>query len=110
MTGREGVQGATLGDLFMPTDRHALAYPYFTPSLDVRYVPAADLLDGSYDPDNLRNGLVLLGVTGLGLVDEKQTPLGLMPGVEVGAQLLESMLTGNLLHRPRCASKKSKSR
>ena len=85
MTGREGVQGATFSDLFMPTDRHALAYPYFTPSLDVRYVPAADLLDGSYDPANLRNGLVLLGVTGLGLVDEKQTPLGLMPGVEVGA-------------------------
>ncbi|MGO9060141.1 MAG: SpoIIE family protein phosphatase [Candidatus Binataceae bacterium] len=100
VTGREGVRGATLGDLFMPTDRHALAYPYFTPSLDVRYVPAGDLLDGSYDPDNLRNALVLLGVTGLGLVDEKQTPLGLMPGVEVGAQLLESILTGNLLHRP----------
>ena len=100
VSGREGVQGATFSDLFMPTDRHALAYPYFTPSLDVRYVPAAALLNGSYDPANLRNGLVFLGVTGLGLVDEKQTPLGLMPGVEVGAQLLESMLTGNLLHRP----------
>lgn len=100
VTGREGVRGAVLGDLFMPTDRHALAYPYFTPSLDVRYVSAADLLQGSYDPDKLRNGLVLLGVTGLGLVDEKQTPLGLMPGVEVGAQLMESILTGNLLHRP----------
>ncbi len=105
VTGRDGVQGATLGDVFMPTDRHALAYPYFTPSLDIRYVSAGDLLDGSYDSNQLRNGLVLLGVTGLGLVDEKQTPLGLMPGVEVGAQLMESILTGNLLHRPAMVEK-----
>ncbi len=61
---------------------------------------AADLLDGSFDPADLRGGIVLFGVTGLGLVDEKQTPLGLMPGVEVGAQLIESILSGNLLRRP----------
>ncbi|HXM89243.1 MAG TPA: SpoIIE family protein phosphatase, partial [Candidatus Acidoferrum sp.] len=36
----------------------------------------------------------------LGLTDQDQTPLGLMPGVEVWAQALESMLTGNLLRRP----------
>jgi len=34
------------------------------------------------------------------LTDENQTPLGLMPGIEVWAQTLESMLTGNLLRRP----------
>ena len=32
--------------------------------------------------------------------DLAQTPLGLMPAVEVWAQSLESMLTGNLLRRP----------
>ena len=34
------------------------------------------------------------------MTDQDQTPLGLMPGVEVWAQALESMLTGNLLRRP----------
>ena len=43
---------------------------------------------------------MLLGSSALGLTDQDQTPLGLMPGVEVWAQALESMLTGNLLRRP----------
>lgn len=99
VTGAQGVSGAALGGLFMPTDWRSRAWPYFTPSLTERYVSAADLLDGSYDTAQLRNTIVLLGVVGLGLVDQKQTPLGLMPGVEVTAQLIESMLSGNLLRR-----------
>jgi adenylate cyclase len=99
VTHREGVSGAAIDGLFMPTDWRSRAWLYFTPSLMERYVSAADLLNGSYDPANLRNGIVLLGVVGLGLVDQKETPLGLMPGVEVTAQLIESMLSGNLLRR-----------
>jgi adenylate cyclase len=99
-TGKEGVLGAKLGSLFVPTDRHGQIYPYFTPSYDARYISAADLLDGSYDPARLNGAAVLLGSNALGLTDQNQTPLGLMPGVEVWAQSLESMLTGNLLRRP----------
>ena len=43
---------------------------------------------------------MLLGSSATGLADLSQTPLGLMPGVEVWAQTLESMMTGNLLRRP----------
>jgi len=100
VTSRVGVRGATVGNLFMPTDAQGRAYPYFTLSDDERYVSAADILDGSYDPAKLRGAAVFLGVTALGVVDEKQTPVGLMTGVEVHAQLFESMLTGNLLRRP----------
>ncbi len=100
VSGKEGVQGAKLGPLFLPTDRHGRIYPYFTPSYDARYISAADLLNGSYDPARLRGAAVLLGSSALGLTDQNQTPLGLMPGVEVWAQSLESMLTGNLLRRP----------
>jgi adenylate cyclase len=100
VTGKDGVLGARLGSLFVPTDRHGQIYPYFTPSYDARYLSAADLLDGSYDPARLNGAAVLLGSSALGLTDQNQTPLGLMPGVEVWAQSLESMLTGNLLRRP----------
>jgi adenylate cyclase len=100
VTGTDGVLGARLGSLFVPTDRHGQIYPYFTPSYDARYLSAADLLDGSYDPARLNGAAVLLGSSALGLTDQNQTPLGLMPGVEVWAQSLESMLTGNLLRRP----------
>jgi adenylate cyclase len=100
VTSRTGIRGATVGSLFIPTDGKGRAYPYFTPSYEDRYVSAADILGGSYDLSKLRGAVVFLGVTALGFVDHMQTPLGSMAGVEVHAQLLESMLTGNLLRRP----------
>jgi serine phosphatase RsbU (regulator of sigma subunit)/CHASE2 domain-containing sensor protein len=100
VTGKEGVQGATLGDYFLPTDGRGRIYPYFTPSYEARYISAADVLNGSYDPARLNGAAVLLGSSALGLTDQDQTPRGLMPGIEVWAQALESMLTGNLLRRP----------
>jgi serine phosphatase RsbU (regulator of sigma subunit) len=100
LTAKDGVQGASVGSAFIPTDARGRVYPHFTPSYEIRYISAADLLDRSYDPAALRGGVVLLGVTGQGLIDERQTPLGLMAGVEVQAQLIECILTGNLLRRP----------
>ena len=100
VTGKEGVQGATLGSNFLPTDGRGRVYPYFTPSYEARYISAADVLNGSYDPARLNGAAVLLGSNALGLTEQDQTPRGLMPGIEVWAQSLESILTGNLLRRP----------
>jgi adenylate cyclase len=100
VSGKDGVQGARLGSLFLPTDARGRIYPYFTPSYEARYISAAELLSGSYDPAAFRGAAVLLGLTALGLTDRDQTPVGPMAGVEVWAQTLESMLTGNLLSRP----------
>ena len=100
VTARNGIRGASIGKTFIATDREGRAYPYFSPSYDDRYISASDILDPSYDVSKLKGVAIFLGVTALGLVDEKETPVGLMPGVEVHAQLLESILTGNLLHRP----------
>jgi adenylate cyclase len=100
VTAADGVQGAMLGHWFIPTDRRARAYPYFTQFAPQVYVSAADLLDGSYDSVNLRGRIVFLGVTALGLTDQKQTPFGLMSGTETQVQLIDSVLTRNLLWRP----------
>jgi serine phosphatase RsbU (regulator of sigma subunit) len=49
----------------------------------------------------LRAKLVLLGVTGVGLLDYKATPLGEnVPGVELHAQLIEQIFDGDYLVRP----------
>jgi adenylate cyclase len=100
VSGSEGVQGGRLGALFVPTDGRGRIYPYFTLSYRARYISAADVLDGTYDANRFQGAAVLLGSSAVGLADENQTPLGLMPAVEVWAQSLESMLTGNLLSRP----------
>jgi serine phosphatase RsbU (regulator of sigma subunit)/CHASE2 domain-containing sensor protein len=66
-----------------------------------RFVSAANVLAGQFDPEMLRGRLVLLGVTGLGLLDYKVTPLGeQVPGVELHAQLIEQVFDGAYLVRP----------
>ena len=95
-----GVRGASVGDAFFPTDRHGYAYPYFTPSFEIRYISAADILDGSFKTSAFKDGAVFLGFTRLGLAaDQVENPLGLVAGVEIHTQTFESMLTNNLLSR-----------
>jgi serine phosphatase RsbU (regulator of sigma subunit) len=95
----EGLDGAEVAGLFIPTDRRGRAYPHFARRPDTPIISAAELLDPAFDTARLQGRIVLLGVTGLGLVDLKQTPLGLMNGIEVEAQIVEAMLSGEMLHR-----------
>ena len=76
VAGANGVKGATLGSFFFPSDRNGRVYPYFMPFYDARFISAADLLDGSYDPARLQGAAVLLGSSATGLADLSQTPLG----------------------------------
>jgi serine phosphatase RsbU (regulator of sigma subunit) len=56
---------------------------------------------GKVGREKLENKLVLVGITGLGLVDQPPIPLGYrVPGVEVRAQLLENIFDGTFLRRP----------
>jgi CHASE2 domain-containing sensor protein len=66
-----------------------------------RFVPARDVIDGKVDPEALRSKVVLVGVTGLGMLDFKTTPLGeQVPGVEIHAQVVENLFNGVSLVRP----------
>ena len=71
---------------------------------EARFVSAADVMEGRADPELLRNKVVLVGVTGLGMVDYKTTPMGeRVPGVEVHAQVVENLFSGVSLVRPAAA-------
>jgi adenylate cyclase len=61
------------------------------------------LLEGRSPAGALQDRLVILAVTGLGLLDRVTTPLGPMVGAELHAQLLESVVEGRLASRPRWA-------
>ncbi|HEY2816163.1 MAG TPA: CHASE2 domain-containing protein [Casimicrobiaceae bacterium] len=75
--------------------------PYFSRSDGRRFVSAVDVLDGKIDDERFRRKVVLIDVTGLGLVDFQNTPLREpMAGSEVQAQLIENLLDGTLLTRP----------
>lgn len=92
--------GGTRATVDLPIDSRGRAYPHFSRSVKGRYLSATDIMGGRTDPAQLRNTILLLGVTGLGLIDLKLTPLGPMEGIEVHAQMIESMLARELLLRP----------
>ncbi|MFL5173532.1 MAG: adenylate/guanylate cyclase domain-containing protein, partial [Microvirga sp.] len=57
------------------------------------------------DPDRFKGKIALVGTSAIGLLDLKTTPVDrTMPGVEVHAQLLESMLSGASLTSPSYAT------
>ena len=98
-TGALGIESFKIGSTTIPTDRWGSAILHFAPS-QARYISAADVLDPAFDPAELRGQVVLLGVAGVGIAGLRQTPLGLVRGVDLHAQLIEAILFGDLLRRP----------
>lgn len=96
-----GVRRIGIGDLSIPTGSDGGIWVHFSPSTTDRVVSAADVLASRVDPLIFDRKLVLVGATGLGLLDHQATPLGVrMAGIEVHAQLLENIFDGRLLMRP----------
>ncbi|MCE9523781.1 MAG: CHASE2 domain-containing protein [Alphaproteobacteria bacterium] len=93
-------RGVEVGPLAIPTQDDGSVWIHFSRSDSRRFVSAADVLAGRIDANRFDQKIVLVGVTGLGLTDLRQTPLGFMPGTEINAQLLENILDGRLVTRP----------
>jgi adenylate cyclase len=73
---------------------------------NARFVSALDVMLGKLDPDTFDGRVVLVGITGLGLLDYKITPLGeQVPGVEIHAQVIENLFNGVSLTRYRFAGR-----
>jgi adenylate cyclase len=90
-----------LGDLAIPVQSDGTLRPWFAPHDPARFVSAEEVLGGRAAADALRDKLVLVGITGLGLLDFQATPLGeRIPGVEIHAQMLEQMFDGAYILRP----------
>src|SRR5262249_52355156 len=86
-TGIAGIKSVEIGGISIPTDSHGRAYLHFGPP-QPRFRSADAVLDPAFDPEQFAGQIVLLGVTGLGLLDQKLTPWGLTQGIDVHAQLI----------------------
>jgi adenylate cyclase len=98
-TGALGIKNIRIGGTTIPTDRRGRAILHFAPSA-ARSISASDVLDAAFDPAELRGQVVLLGVAGVGIAGLRETPLGLVRAVDLHAQLIKSILLGDLLRRP----------
>jgi CHASE2 domain-containing sensor protein/serine phosphatase RsbU (regulator of sigma subunit) len=90
-----------LADLAIPIQSDGSMQVYFGRHDTERFVSAEEVLSGKAAPELFRDKLVLIGVTGLGLLDYQATPLGeRIPGVEIHAQMLEQIFDSRYLRRP----------
>ena len=96
-----GVDEIAVGAWRAKAESDGAVRPYFSRGDGRRFVSALDVLDGKIDDERFRHKVVLIDVTGLGLVDFHNTPLREpIAGSEVQAQLIENLLDGTLLTRP----------
>ncbi len=101
-TGAHGIESIRIGDVRIRPEPDGHLWVRFGPHEPGRFVSAADVLAGTVDREKITGKLALFGLTGIGLLDQKATPLGeRMNGIEVHAQVLENIFDGNLLGRPR---------
>src|SRR6266545_3732790 len=102
--GPSGIEGVGINDLLIPTESDGSVRVRFGRTDPSRFVSAADVLSGTAELHLFERKLVLIGVTAIGLSDYQATPVAeRMSGVEIHAQLLESIFDGDLLSRPRAA-------
>jgi adenylate cyclase len=100
-TDEAGIESVRVPGFTLPTDAHGQVWLHFAHHDASRFIPARDVLDGRVDPVRVRDRIVLVGTSAIGLLDNKTTPLDrAMAGVEVHAQLLESTLSNGLLLAP----------
>ncbi len=104
-SGPGGVSSVGLAGIEIPTDGNGRIWINYARRDPGRYISAKDVLSGAAAPESLAGKLVLIGSSATGLHDVKATPLDpAMPGVEVQAQLLETILTQSYLKRPNYAA------
>lgn len=103
-TDAAGINGVVVGGNLINTDPIGRAWPYFTLPNPIRYVAAGKILDGTANQSLIKNHIILVGTSAVGLEDLRATPLvSALPGVEIHAQLLESVLSKQMLLRPNYA-------
>lgn len=97
-----GIQGIQVGSAaYVPTSPEARVWLHMRPKSEDRYVSAIDVLQGTVGPERIKDHVVLIGATSVGLGDVVRTPLGeAVPGVEGHVQLMEQLLTNEYLLRP----------
>ncbi|NQV44436.1 MAG: adenylate/guanylate cyclase domain-containing protein [Rhodospirillales bacterium] len=104
-TNLAGVKGVAIAKgLKIPTDKIGRTYPYYSKSDKSKYISVRDVMNGTVDPARIKGKLALFGTSAVGLLDIRSIPTeGVIPGVEVHAQVIENALEQNFLSRPNYA-------
>ncbi|MFN0191994.1 MAG: CHASE2 domain-containing protein [Aestuariivirga sp.] len=99
-----GIAAVIVAGVAIPTDENGMIYVHYGPHDPARFVSAADVAAGRVPPGRFAGRIVMIGTSAAGLRDLRATPVAeAMPGVEVHAQVIETVLSGTYLVRPNYA-------
>ncbi len=97
-----GMSHIGVGDLHIATDYYGrLNINYRGPQRSYRYISAVDIYEKKLSVDEIEGKIAFLGTSAAGLLDLRSTPFdSVFPGVEVHANALENILSGDFLSKP----------
>jgi adenylate cyclase len=100
-----GIEGLRLGDRPIPTDENGhLLISYLGPAKTFPHYSISDILRGKLPPGTFKGKIVLIGATAIGIYDLRNTPFSpVYPGVEVHATVIDNILKGSFLSKPKWA-------
>ncbi len=96
---KEGIESIRIRG-FQPirTDVDGKIWVHFTPyERENRYVSAKDVINGTVALEQIQNKFILVGASATALADIRTSPINsLIPGVEIHANMIETILTENV--------------
>ncbi|MCK9376759.1 MAG: CHASE2 domain-containing protein [Syntrophobacterales bacterium] len=97
-----GVDEIRLGRRSIPVDRYGrLLINFLGPAGLIPTYSAAAVMNGQVPPEALKDKVVIVGATAVGVYDLRVTPFsGTFPGVEVQATVMDNLLQGNFIRIP----------
>ena len=101
-----GVRQVGIGPTLIPTDEEGrILLNYRGAEKTFPHIPITDILQGTVSSDRLKDKIVMVGATAVGIYDLRVTPFGeVFPGLEIHANLIDSILAEDFLHRPQWVS------
>jgi adenylate cyclase len=96
-----GLNHIRIGDVEVPTDGAGGVYLKFRHFEKAAYIPAWKVLAGDVSQEDIEGRIMLVGTSAPGLLDLRATPVdAAVPGIDIHAQVVETLLTGRFLERP----------
>ena len=96
-----GIKNVIVGDHTVPTDERGNIWVYYSGHRKDIYIPAWKVLSRQLDPAMVKDKIVFIGTSAIGLLDLRSSPLNpVVPGVEMHAEITEQILSGKYLFRP----------
>ncbi|MDH4161367.1 MAG: adenylate/guanylate cyclase domain-containing protein [Nitrospirota bacterium] len=93
--------GVTMNNTVIPTDAYGrMLINYRGPNKTFPMYSLSDLLDRTLPAGTLKNKVILIGATAIGIYDLRVTPYSTnMAGIEKHANVVDNILHGDFLHR-----------